>query len=157
MDFCSAHSERQWALIVRTFQFWLGSPWLKKPSSCCCTNSMLAFSQIWQPQVEKSDANAICIQLSKSDMCAHFLFVPSRDFSSRWEIITRHVKGHSDYSPPITAHNWTVSDHQWSKALKLRIGFTLRMWNCVSSSWFERLRISDRKFVVHTTEMILYA
>ena len=53
--------------------------------------------------------------------------------------------------------NWTVSDHQWSKALKLQIGFTLRMWNCVSSSWFERLRISDRKFVNHTTEMILWS
>ena len=31
------------------------------------------------------------------------------------------------------------------------------MWNCVSSSWFERLRISDRKFVNHTTEMILWS
>ena len=71
--------------------------------------------------------------------------LPTRDFSSRWEIITRHVKGHSDYSPSINAHNWTVSDHQWSKALKLRIGFTLRMRNCVSLSRFERLRISDRK------------
>ena len=65
--------------------------------------------------------------------------------------------GHSDYSPFITAHNWTVSDHQWSEALKLQIGFTLRMRNCVSSSWFERLRISDRKFVNHTTEMILWS
>ena len=65
--------------------------------------------------------------------------------------------GHSDYSPSITAHNWTVSDHQWSEALKLQIGFTLRMRNCVSSSWFERLRISDRKFVNHTTEMILWS
>ena len=74
-------------------------------------------------------------------MCAHFLFFPSqqtRDFSSRWEIVTWHVKGH----PSVSAHNWTVSDHQWSKALKLRIGFTLRMRNCVSSSWFERLRNS---------------
>ena len=89
-------------------------------------------------------------------MCAHFLFFPSqqtRDFSSRWEIVTWHVKGH----PSVSAHNWTVSDHQWSKALKLRIGFTLRMRNCVSSSWFERLRISDRKFVNHTTEMILWS
>ena len=67
------------------------------------------------------------------------------------------VKGHSDYSPSITARSWTVSDHQWSKALKLLIGFTLRMWNCVSSSWFERLQISDRKFVNHTTEMILWS
>ena len=67
------------------------------------------------------------------------------------------MKGHSDYSPSITAHNWAVSDHQWSEALKLQIGFTLRMRNCVSSSWFERLRISDRKFVNHTTEMILWS
>ena len=66
-------------------------------------------------------------------------------------------EGHSDYSPSITARIWTVSDHQWSKALKLQIGFTLRMRNCVSSSWFERLRISDRKFVNHTTEMILWS
>ena len=65
--------------------------------------------------------------------------------------------GHSDYSPSITAHNWTVSDHQWSKALKLQIDFTLRMRNCVSSSWFERLWISDRKFVNHTAEMILWS
>ena len=31
------------------------------------------------------------------------------------------------------------------------------MWNYVSSSWFERLRISDGKFVNHTTEMILWS
>ena len=68
-----------------------------------------------------------------------------------------HVIGHSDYSPSITAHDRAVSDHQWSKALKLQIGFTLRMRNCVSSSWFERLWISDRKFVNHTTEMILWS
>ena len=93
-------------------------------------------------------------QISASISCS---VLPTRDFSSRWEIITRHVKGHSDYSPSINAHNWTVSDHQWSEALKLRIGFTLRMRNCVSSSWIERLRISDRKFVNHTTEMILWS
>ena len=67
------------------------------------------------------------------------------------------LEGHSDSPPSITARIWTVSDHQWSKALKLQIGFTLRMRNCVSSSWFERLRISDRKFVNHTTEMILWS
>ena len=66
-------------------------------------------------------------------------------------------EGHSDYPPSITARIWTVSDHQWSKALKLQIGFTLRMRNCVSSSWFERLRISDGKLVNHTTEMILWS
>ena len=66
-------------------------------------------------------------------------------------------EGHSDYSPSITARIWTVSDHQWSKALKLQNGFTLRMRNCVSSSWFERLRISDRNFVNHTTEVILWS
>ena len=71
--------------------------------------------------------NQTCARISCS-------VLPTRDFSSRWEIITQHMKGHSD--------SWTVSDHQWSKALKLRIGFTLRMRNCVSSSWFERLRNS---------------
>ena len=39
--------------------------------------------------------------------------------------------------------------------LMLQIGFTLRRRNFVSSSWMVRLRISDRKFVIHTTEMIL--
>ena len=29
------------------------------------------------------------------------------------------------------------------KALKLQISFTLRMRNCVPSSWFERLRLND--------------
>ena len=43
---------------------------------------MLGVSQIWQPQVEKLDANAICIMfcvlwISKSNMCAHFLFSPA--------------------------------------------------------------------------------
>ena len=50
-----------------------------------------------------------------------------------------------------------MSDHQCSEELNLLNGFTLRMWNFVSSSWFERLRISDRKFVNHTTEMILWS
>ena len=34
---------------------------------------------------------------------------------------------------------------------------TLRTWSWVSSSWGDRLRISDRKFVNHTTEMILWS
>ena len=34
---------------------------------------------------------------------------------------------------------------------------TLRTWSHVSSSWTDRLRISDRKFVNHTTEMILWS
>ena len=50
-----------------------------------------------------------------------------------------------------------TSDHQCSEEVNLLNGFTLRMWNFVSSSWFERLRISDRKFVNHTTEMILWS
>ena len=33
----------------------------------------------------------------------------------------------------------------------------LRRWRSVSSSWLDRLRISDRKFVNHTTEMILWS
>ena len=33
----------------------------------------------------------------------------------------------------------------------------LRSWRSVSSSWLDRLRISDRKFVNHTTEMILWS
>ena len=33
----------------------------------------------------------------------------------------------------------------------------LRNWRSVSSSWLDRLRISDRKFVNHTTEMILWS
>ena len=31
MDFCSASLERDWALIVGTFHFRFGAPWLKKP------------------------------------------------------------------------------------------------------------------------------
>ena len=50
-----------------------------------------------------------------------------------------------------------TSDHQCSEEVNLLNGFTLRMWNFVSSSWFERLWISDRKFVNHTTEMILWS
>ena len=37
------------------------------------------------------------------------------------------------------------------------INFTLRNWRSISSSWLDRLRISDRKFVNHTTEMILWS
>ena len=63
--------------------------------------------------------------------------------------------GHSDCSSSITTQKNAVSDHQCSEKVNSLNGFTLRMWNFVSSSWFERLRISDRKFVNHTTEMIL--
>ena len=48
-----------------------------------------------------------------------------------------------------------ASDHRGSKELNPLISLTLRKRNYVSSSWFDRLRISDRKFVNHTTEMIL--
>ena len=59
----------------------------------------------------------------------------------------------------IHRYKWwlATSDHQCSEKLNFLSGFTLRMWNYVSSSWFERLRISDRKFVNHTTEMILWS
>ena len=50
---------------------------------------------------------------------------------------------------------WAIINAQ--KKMNFLNGFTLRMWNFVSSSWFERLRISDRKFVNHTTEMILWS
>ena len=38
-----------------------------------------------------------------------------------------------------------------------QISFMLRNWSYPSSSWLDRLRISDRKFVNHTTEMILWS
>ena len=50
---------------------------------------------------------------------------------------------------------WAIINVQ--KKMNFLNSFTLRMWNFVSSSWFERLRISDRKFVNHTTEMILWS
>ena len=40
---------------------------------------------------------------------------------------------------------------------KSKSSITLRTWSQVSSSWGDRLRISDRKFVNHTTEMILWS
>ena len=64
---------------------------------------------------------------------------------------------YSDCSSSITTKKKPVSDHQCSEKVNSLNGFTLRMWNFVSSSWFERLRISDRKFVNHTTEMILWS
>ena len=59
----------------------------------------------------------------------------------------------------IHCYKWLLatSDHQCSEKINFLSGFTLRMWNYVSSSWFERLRISDRKFVNHTAEMILWS
>ena len=38
-----------------------------------------------------------------------------------------------------------------------QINFMLRNWSYTSSSWLDRLQISDRKFVNHTTEMILWS
>ena len=127
MEFCPASLERQWALIVGTFHFWLGSPWLKKPQKL-----LLHKLHAW-------GFSNLTTTVGKFRCQRHLCHV----------LCTLHVKGHSDYSPSITAHNCTVSDHQWSKALKLQIG-------CVSSSWFERLWISDRTFVIHITEMILW-
>ena len=43
----------------------------------------------------------------------------------------------------------------WAQGVQ--ISLTLRKRSCASSSWFDRLRISDRKFVNHTTEMILWS
>ena len=43
------------------------------------------------------------------------------------------------------------------KKVNSLISFMLRNWRSISSSWLDRLRISDRKFVNHTTEMILWS
>ena len=63
---------------------------------------------------------------------------------------------HSDCFLSITTTKVIVSDHRWIDTEHL-FGLTLRIRNYVSSSWFDRLRISDRKFVNHTTEMILWS
>ena len=47
--------------------------------------------------------------------------------------------GHSDCSSSITTQKNAVSDHQCSEKVNSLNGFTLRMWNFVSSSWFEKL------------------
>ena len=60
-----------------------------------------------------------------------------------------HHRGLKDFEFQIgfTLGCGTVSHHRGLKDFEFQIGFMLRMWNCVSSLWFERHQISDRLHV----------
>ena len=132
MEFCPASLERQWALIVGTFHFWLGSPWLKKPSSCCCTNSMLGVSQIWRPQVDKSDANAICIMFCVLCMwkATQTIPHPSLLIIEQWAIIND--QKHWSFRSASRSGCGTVSHHRGLKDFEFQTGnslITLQKWS----------------------------
>ena len=66
-------------------------------------------------------------------------------------------KNHSDYSDSIAAFNLNYKQSSMMQGSNPPIGFMLRNRSYSSSSWLDRLQISDRKFVNHTTEMILWS
>ena len=77
------------------FSFLLWCPLLEKAQQSAVAQTPCLRFQIWQPQVEKSDANAICIMYSRfpNQACARIscLFLPTRDFhldKKRWGIIS---------------------------------------------------------------------
>ena len=65
-----------------SFSFWF--PLVEKAQQIAVVQTPCLRFQIWQPQVEKSDANAICIMYSRfpNRACARIscLFLPTRDF-----------------------------------------------------------------------------
>ena len=79
MDFCSASSERGWALIVGPFFFVLVPLGWKSPTNCCCTNSVPQVSGL----ITRADREVgcqrhlyrlLCTPDFQMNMCAHFMF-----------------------------------------------------------------------------------
>ena len=68
-----------------------------------------------------------------------------------------YFNNHSDFFNSIAVYKKNRKQSSIIKEVNPLIGFMLRNWRSVSSSWLDRLRISDRKFVNHTTEMILWS
>ena len=67
-------------------------------------------------------------------------------------------QNHSDNNSPLHPPPGRVSDHQCDRALERApppLHAQRKLFN--SSSWVDWFRISDRKFVNHTTEMILWS
>ena len=72
-------------------------------------------------------------------------------------IIELWLKNHSDFSNSTANYNVICKQSSMISKLAFQISFMLRNWSYTSSSWLDRLQISDRKFVNHTTEMILWS
>ena len=68
-----------------------------------------------------------------------------------------YLNNHSDFFNSIAVYKKNCKQSSIIKEVNPLIGFMLRNWRSISSSWLDRLRISDRKFVNHTTEMILWS
>ena len=154
MDFCLAHPERQWALIVGTFHFGLGSPWLKKPSSCCCTDSMLGvFSDLTttggKVRCQRHLYHVLCtldfqikhVRAFLVQSCQHAIFHLDEKSShsiwkatqtvEQWAIIND--QKHWSFGSASRSGCGTVSLHRGLKDFEFQTGnslITLQKWSC---------------------------
>ena len=95
------------SIDCRDFSFSSWCPLVEKAQQIAVAQTPCFRFQIWQPQVEKSDANAICIMYSRfpNQACARIscLFLPTRGFSPRWKDEELSV-----FSPQIVGFNETI-------------------------------------------------
>ena len=109
-------------------------------------------------RVEKSrNLSHFSVKLRNLTITLEFFFPERVSRLPDFTVANVFTKCHSDGLNSITATRVAVSDHQWLQEVHLEVAFTLRKRVSISSSWVKRLRISDRKFAKHTTEMILWS
>jgi hypothetical protein len=110
--------------------------------------------KIWWNRQKNEHMTATLVWRSMPRDCA--IVYISRKKLTDINLFIMFVKNHSDYFISITSRKGCMRSSMISRS-SLDIVFTLRGRSCVSSSWINGLRISDRKFVNHTTEMILWS
>ena len=91
----------------------------------------------------------------------HFLFIRHWEVCRNITVLSCNIelwlKNHSDFSNSIAIYKVNCKQSSVIWKVTFQINFMLRNWSYTSSSWLDRLQISDRKFVNHTTEMILWS
>ena len=95
------------SIDCRDFSFSFWCPLVEKAQQIAVAQTPCLRFQIWQPQVEKSDANAICIMYSRfpNQACARIacLFLPTRDFH-----LDEMLRKNYTLSPQIVGFNETI-------------------------------------------------
>ena len=106
------------------FSFSSWCPLVEKAQQIAVAQTPCLRFQIWQPQVEKSDANAICIMYSRfpNQACARIscLFLPTRDEKMRNYLFSPQIVGFNEE----TIRNWHEERYFTSSSRGIGIQFS---------------------------------
>ena len=106
------------------FSFSSWCPLVEKAQQIAVAQTPCFRFQIWQPQVEKSDANAICIMYSRfpNQACARIscLFLPTRDEKMRNYLFSPQIVGFNEE----TIRNWHEERYFTSSSRGIGIQFS---------------------------------